>query len=223
MKSLFLIPSLLTSIAVMGLAGKIHPLSAQTSVPAPFPPSTDNLVADTQSAPAEKPSADLDDIDAEIDALDAGPSIRYECLRTKDNKLLTVAHTPRGRIEMVSWASLFFGKQWSPERRCHTVSDRFQNFSDANQLKFVSTGVVNNYNVLCVSEEEGDCMNNGLLITLEPKDKPVQVLEGMFNYEIPITRGPAVVDIETLLEVREPIPDGTFADETTPEAAPGDN
>ncbi len=140
-------------------------------------------------------------------ALDSSSTtIRYECLKTLSDQLMTIAHTARGPLPLVIWESTSFGAQWSPLKRCQTVSSRFQKFSDMDQMQYVSTGVVNSSNVLCVSGANGNCLQDGLLITLEASDDPVTVLEKMFDFKIPITRGPRVVKIATVLEPKEPIP-----------------
>ena len=137
----------------------------------------------------------------------AKSNIRYECNNEADN-LSTVAHTERGVIELIVWESHYFGSNWSPAKRCEAVSQRFQQFSDQRSLRFVSTGNLNNYNVICISEKAGNCIDQGLLLTLEQQDKPTQVLRDLFNYRASIRRGPqtkVVIDFEQLLNERPPI------------------
>lgn len=145
----------------------------------------------------------------------AKPKIRYEC-KNEANKLSTVAHTERGTIELIVWESNYFGTNWTPAKRCETVTQRFQQFSDQRLLRFVSTGSMNNYNVICISEQAGQCLDQGLLITLERQDRPTQVLRQLFNYRASIRRGgrkKEVIDFERLLNERAPI--------STPEASIG--
>jgi len=134
------------------------------------------------------------------------PKIRYECRNAAD-QLSTVAHTERGMIELIVWESDYFGSNWSPAKRCETVSQRFQQFSDQQLLRFVSTGNLNNYNVICISEQAGKCLDQGLLLTLEQNDKPTRILRQLFNYRASIHRGPqkVVIDFERLLNQRTPI------------------
>lgn len=135
------------------------------------------------------------------------PKIRYEC-KNEANKLSTVAHTKRGMIELIVWESNYFGANWTPEKRCQAVTQRFQKFSDQRLLRFVSTGNINNYNVICISEQAGQCLDQGLLITLERKDRPTQILRQLFNYRASIRRGgpkKEVIDFERLLNERAPI------------------
>ena len=129
---------------------------------------------------------------------------RYECIK-EGQQYTTIAHTPRGPIDLVYWQSQFFGPQWTPERRCDEVTQRFQTYSDAHKLKFVSWGRLNNYKILCISEQSGKCLNNSLLLTLEPQDNPVRVLRSLFNYQTMLVRGrKTVINIEQILQTRPP-------------------
>lgn len=102
---------------------------------------------------------------------------QYRC---EDNR--TVVHTRRGTIEMIVWKSDYFlDGGYSAARRCNMVAQRFQSFSDAKKLKYLATGKMNYQPVICVSDRSGNCMNNGLLLTLESQDDPDQVLKDLFD------------------------------------------
>ena len=132
-------------------------------------------------------------------AQNQGPD--YSCI-FHSGRFLTVAQTPRGKIPLIVWQSEAFGSQWTPEARCKAVSGRFQSFAHRDQLGYISTGELNNYPIICVSEEYGDCLSNGLLLTLEPQDNPTLVLKELFNLSDAITRSTTkpVIDLEYLLE-----------------------
>lgn len=94
----------------------------------------------------------------------------------------TIAHTRRGKIALIVWESQFFaGSGYTTEKRCQMVSNRFQSFSDAKKLRFLSTGTINKQPVICISDRSGNCIRNGLLLTLEPRDNPEQVLKDLFD------------------------------------------
>jgi hypothetical protein len=119
----------------------------------------------------------------------------YTCLE-RNGKSTTVVDTRRGRIELIVWQSNFFqGSGWDPQSRCEEVSSRFQQFSDTGELRYVTTGKINGYNVICVADSERPqqniCQNNGLLITLEPNDNPEQVKNELFDVAARI-RGQAI-------------------------------
>jgi hypothetical protein len=126
---------------------------------------------------------------------------KYACTKQAEG-LMTTVDTYRGKISLIEWSSTFFGPQFSPEKRCEIVSSRFQTFWDQKVLSYISTGVLNNYNVICVSNAEGQCLPDGLLLTLEPQDNPDQVLRDLFSLKQRVTRGPAkaVVNLQRLLD-----------------------
>ncbi|MEL6927958.1 MAG: COP23 domain-containing protein [Cyanobacteria bacterium J06600_6] len=110
-------------------------------------------------------------------------SIQYRCMQ-REGVPATVAYTSRGAIELIKWQNDYFsGSQYTPDRRCQEVSDRFQQHSQANNLRFISTGLVNNYKAICIAEETGSCKTNGLLLTLEPDDNSQEVLRNLFSLE----------------------------------------
>ena len=142
----------------------------------------------------------------------ANPSqtTKYRCIY-RNGTPTTVADTDRGQIELIVWKSHYFGPKYPPDVRCREVTARFQRHSDANNMKYISTGVMNRYNVICVSTKSGNCKPNSLLITLPHKDNPQKVLRDLFNLEQPITRPgrdrpiTVIIDMKYLLENRDPI------------------
>ncbi|MGK7947135.1 MAG: COP23 domain-containing protein [Microcystaceae cyanobacterium] len=149
---------------------------------------------------------------------------KYNCVITQQTPR-TVVDTRRGKIELIVWKSQFFGSQWSPERRCQEVTRRFQFFSDTGNLKYVTTGKINGYNVICVGDQRTKgytCRRDGLLITLEPSDHPPSVMKELFDVNNRIGRGGVtrgdgsrpqkfVIDLDQFLQ------DASVADSTTPE------
>ena len=207
MKNLFLIPSLLLSAGVLSLMGETG-LVAQSSVQAE---TTQQTAGPPEQDPQASPQLTKNDPDP------GGQSVTYACAN-REETLSTIAKTPRGRIELVKWQSTFFGDYWTPERRCKAVTQRLQRFADTQQLKYISWGRLNDYKILCISGEEGTCINDGLLLTLEHRDNPVRVLRSLFDYRAPVTRGgKTVIDIDELLQAREPLPEEEAT--TEPESA----
>ncbi|MDJ0717430.1 MAG: COP23 domain-containing protein [Prochloraceae cyanobacterium] len=131
-------------------------------------------------------------------------SVQYTCIQ-QGGVFKTIANTQNGPIELIIWQSNFFsGSGYTPETRCQIVTSRFQQHSDAKNFRYVSTGRMNGQNVICVSSKSGRCQSNGLLITLQPDDRPNQVLRDMFNLQARrnyggIRRGKLVIDLERIL------------------------
>jgi Circadian oscillating protein COP23 len=120
----------------------------------------------------------------------------------------TLASTRRGNVAMIFWKSTFFGQKgqgFSPSDRCQEVSRRFQAFYQDGVLSYLTTGKMNNQNVICVSDEYGGPCQ-GLLLTLEPKDNPEQVLQELLNVRArargPLVRGsgPSYIDVQDFLD-----------------------
>lgn len=121
--------------------------------------------------------------------------VQYFC-EASNGIPVTFAHTPKETIEMIRWQSRFFsGSGFTPEERCLQVSARFQKYSNQGTLRFITTGRMNNQNVMCVAEsKESGCRADGLIFTFEPKDDPQTVLVEIFNVSTrasqkPLARG----------------------------------
>ncbi len=138
---------------------------------------------------------------------------RFFCGKTinaKTGKAIptTLASTRRGNVAMIFWQSTFFaqqGKGFTPTDRCEEVSKRFQTFYQEGILSYLTTGQMNNQNVICVSDEYGGPCQ-GLLLTLEPKDNPEQVLQELLNVRarargaIVRSAGPSYIDVQDFLD-----------------------
>jgi Circadian oscillating protein COP23 len=128
--------------------------------------------------------------------------------KTGEKTPMTMARTQRGNVAMIRWKSTFFNnarQDFTPMSRCTEVSRRFQTFYNEGILSYLTTGTMNAQNVICVAEEYGGPCS-GLLLTLEPKDNPQQVLQELMDIRNrasgPITRsaGSAYFDVEQFLE-----------------------
>ena len=94
----------------------------------------------------------------------------------------TFVNTPRGKVSLINWQNSFSDK-WTPEKRCATVSQRFQNFLDRGNLKYIRTGNINSMPVLCVANVRGaSCPEDNVLVTLEPGTDPEGVLVRLVDF-----------------------------------------
>lgn len=132
--------------------------------------------------------------------------VQYVC-KMNQGIPITYARTPTETVEFIGWQSQAFSNSgYTPERRCQEVTARFQKHSDAGNLRFITTGKINNQNVMCVAKNKGsNCISDGLLLTFEPKDNPQKVLVELFNVstrvqKIRLTRGsPVYIDVDEYL------------------------
>ena len=94
----------------------------------------------------------------------------------------TFVNTPRGRISLINWVNQF-SEEWTPQKRCSAVSQRFQTFLDTGNLKYIRTGEVNNYPVICVANARGgNCPNTNVLITLQQGVDAERVLVSLVDF-----------------------------------------
>lgn len=134
----------------------------------------------------------------------------------------TMADTPRGRIAMIVWKSEFFSSSgWTPERRCRSVTRRFQEFHNAlsyyNKDFILGLGTVNQQPVICAVKrqraDKNECYNNGALITLEPKDNALDVFQGLVKVASYSSSGPLVRGANDVINVDQWLNKATPIDE----------
>ena len=105
----------------------------------------------------------------------------YYCARLNGN-WSTFVNTPRGRVTLIDWANEF-SPDWTPQKRCSTVSNRFQKFLDRGNLKYIRTGNVNKQPVLCVANARGgNCPDDNVLVTLKQGTDPEGVLIKLVDF-----------------------------------------
>jgi Circadian oscillating protein COP23 len=94
-----------------------------------------------------------------------------------DGVYTTVAKIKDSDIPIIKWVSNDFDTAgWVPEKRCAEVSGRFQTYYQAGSLKYITTGQINNENVICTANREGgDCTE--LLFTVKPGVNPQVTLQ----------------------------------------------
>jgi len=97
----------------------------------------------------------------------------------------TIAQTQQGNVSIIRWTSDYFEQSgWTPQRRCEAVSERFQTFYDKGTLKYLTTGRMNGYTVICVAERQGGPCGDRLLFTVkhhQEASKRLQLLERVRN------------------------------------------
>ncbi len=108
-------------------------------------------------------------------------------------------------IPIILWKldNNYFGDNWPPLKRCEEVSRRFQRIYHRDGLKYLvatlETWVSNKeLPVICaVKSENSVCHEEDLLITLESKDNPDDVLKELLNrHELPSQEPPPFRDGE---------------------------
>lgn len=99
----------------------------------------------------------------------------------------TILQRPGGNVTIIKWVSNSFSDSgFDAQRRCQQVSDRFQQYHKAGNLKYLTTGIINRQPVICVANRPGgDCArelpNNGLLFTVKPGSDARDTLKRLLN------------------------------------------
>lgn len=144
--------------------------------------------------------------------------VKFICGKS-NNVSATIAQTQRGNVTIIRWMSGFFSNSgFTPEKRCQAVSDRFQTYYNNGTLKYLTTGQINNQPVICTAKKQGGSCTD-VLMTLEPKDDPNQVLRQLLSIRsgatsAPLSRGvgnsqkPLYVNLDAYLRTA-PVEPGT--------------
>lgn len=111
---------------------------------------------------------------------------------TSNDVPVTMVSTSRGNEPMIRWVSQdFVSSGYSPEQRCQEVSNRFQRAYENQTLRYIRTGMINNYPVLCIARREGeDCSKSRLIVTFKHNTNPEVILQQLRNFRTRVTGRP---------------------------------
>jgi Circadian oscillating protein COP23 len=110
------------------------------------------------------------------------PTPKFYCDRIQGSPT-TIVKNIRGRVPMIRWSKSFTGRYQSLNLRCREVSARLERFHRQGRLKFIRTGNVNSYPVLCVDREVSgnSCPPSAILLTLSRGTDGGLVLQKMLD------------------------------------------
>ncbi len=124
-------------------------------------------------------------------ALSQSLTTRFECLEKRPAGYATVAR--RGDLvtpPLLTWDTTL-GGGWTPEKRCDTVSQRFNQAVEINGGKLsylrLTYGPLNGQTVICYTDDSNrPCSSSSLLFTLSPQnaDEPRQVLVDLKTFAL---------------------------------------
>ena len=95
----------------------------------------------------------------------------------------TVAQTSQGNVPIIFWVSDWVNDPSSnltPQNRCETVSQNFQQAYDRGELKYITTGKKNDQDIVCVAKSDGGVCESQLF-TLKPGSNPTESLKQLMN------------------------------------------
>lgn len=93
----------------------------------------------------------------------------------------TVAYVPQRKasVSIIAWKSNYIPK-WDAQKRCETVSPKFQTFYEDGRLDYLTTGVNNGYDIVCSAVAEGQpCKPEDQLFQVKASNDPQAVLKGL--------------------------------------------
>jgi hypothetical protein len=114
---------------------------------------------------------------------DAQNDAKFIC-GTSQGAPATVALTSRGYVPVVRWSSSFFNRSgFSPQARCKTVSNKFQQYYKNGMLNYLTASYQNRQPVVCVAASKGGpCA--GVLFTLKPTSNPMATLRQLMRVRV---------------------------------------
>ena len=114
--------------------------------------------------------------------IQAQPSRKFQCELVAGIPT-TVVQTVRGTIPTIRWVKTFTGRYNNVNQRCAEVSTRLERFNRNGKLKFIRTGNVNSYPVLCVDTgvSGNTCPMTSVLVTLPKGSDSSHILQQMLD------------------------------------------
>lgn len=98
-----------------------------------------------------------------------------------ENIPTTIAYVPqrRANIAIIAWKSNYI-PQWDAQKRCETVSPKFQAFYEDGRLEYLTTGENQGYDIICAALEKGQpCKAEDQLFQVKANNDPEAVLTGL--------------------------------------------
>ena len=117
-----------------------------------------------------------------LQPIQAQPSRKFQCELVAGIPT-TVVQTVRGNIPTIHWVKAFTGRYNNVNQRCAEVSTRLERFNRNGKLKFIRTGNVNSYPVLCVDTgvSGNTCPMTSVLVTLPKGSDSSHILQQMLD------------------------------------------
>ncbi|MBZ8179914.1 MAG: COP23 domain-containing protein [Oscillatoria sp. PMC 1051.18] len=108
-------------------------------------------------------------------------NIAFFCGASSDGVPTTLASTSQGKTAVIRWVSEYFSSSgYHPQKRCNQVSQRFQKYYQLGILNYITTGIIERQEVICVSSAYGGPCD-GVLFTLQPGESASRVIQGLFD------------------------------------------
>ncbi len=102
-------------------------------------------------------------------------------LASGENIPTTLAWVPQreANIPIIAWKNEYFGA-WNSQKRCETVSPKFQTFYEDGRLNYLTNGESTGYPIICaVLDKEEQCSGENQLFQVRPGTNPEEVITGL--------------------------------------------
>jgi len=111
------------------------------------------------------------------------PKNKFFC-GTSNGQPATIMRGSRRNVPLIRWTDSSFPPPWNPQQRCEEISQRLQRFHDNKVLNYLGAKMWRDQPVLCITDDRGQCRDDGLLVTLKPGTNLQQTLQRLrFNVD----------------------------------------
>jgi hypothetical protein len=153
-------------------------------------------------------------------AAELTPKNKFFC-GTSNGQPATLVRGNTRNFPLIRWTDNSFPPPWNAQQRCEEISQRLQRFHDNKVLDYIGAKMWRGQPVLCITDNRGNCRDDGLLVTLKPGTNLPQTFSRLrFNLQggagsplelsgddaIIYTNGEAYLDINKLLPQEDEAP-----------------
>jgi Circadian oscillating protein COP23 len=111
--------------------------------------------------------------------------VRFYCGTSNGERATIVKTATQGEVPLIIWAYPGFGSEFTPEKRCQIVSQRFQSYYEEGTLDYVTAERIRGYDTVCVARSQGGRCEGRILFTLPPGRNANDAIEQIFNFSGP--------------------------------------
>lgn len=116
-----------------------------------------------------------------------GDRVNFYCGKILDEQTeeyipATVAYVPQRKasVPIIGWKTYI--PDWDAQRRCDTVSPKFQAFYEDGRLNYLTTGQKKGLDIICAATEPGTpCQDSDQLFQVKASSDPEAVLKAMIG------------------------------------------
>ena len=96
---------------------------------------------------------------------------------TSNGQPATLMRGTKRNVPLIRWTDNSFPPPWNAQNRCEEISQRLQRFNDNQMLSYIAAKMWRGQPVLCLTDDRGNCRDDGLLVTLKPGTDLQQTLQ----------------------------------------------